>query len=362
MSVPRILHITESLGGGVASAIEQYARSSSHLEHHLVAAERKGDYARPRRHTPFASTAELPRNPFAAVRVIRDAVRRTQPQVVHAHSSFGGFLMRTALRRSTAGPRLLYTPHCYAFEREDLPRAVRGVFKAVEWLLAWNTDTVVACSEREERLARSINRRVRAIHVPNVSGVSSAKDSWDVSAELHLVGGGRFSAQKDPELFARIVAEIGSRRQCRATWVGGNRDEIPLAFSQLPIEVTGWLPREEAISHVVAADVYVHTAAWEGFPMAVLEAIDLGLPVVARGISALDGGPPEFLFKDASEAATHIMRLGNGTVDERRRANAAWRDAFAENTIATQARLLARTYSDVAHTISDEKVEATACR
>ena len=71
--------------------------------------------------------------------------------------------------------------------------------------------------------------------------------------------------------------------------------------------VLGWL---------AAADVYVHTAAWEGAPISVLEAVALGLPVVARRNPALAALDLPMLC-DTPEELIEAIR---GLLDERRRA------------------------------------------
>ena len=79
--------------------------------------------------------------------------------------------------------------------------------------------------------------------------------------------------------------------------------------------MTGWLSRSQALGWLASADVYVHTAAWEGLPVSVLEAAALGLPIVARRIPALE--PLRLpLLCDSPEALVAALRP---LVDERRR-------------------------------------------
>jgi phosphatidylinositol alpha-1,6-mannosyltransferase len=50
---------------------------------------------------------------------------------------------------------------------------------------------------------------------------------------------------------------------------------------------TGAVPEEELAAHYALADVYVHTGREESFGLSVIEALSLGLPVVA----VAEGGP-----------------------------------------------------------------------
>ncbi len=75
--------------------------------------------------------------------------------------------------------------------------------------------------------------------------------------------------------------------------------------------VTGWKPRPAVAAELAAAHAYVHTAAWEGNPVAVLEAAAMGLPVVARDIRSLrHAGLPQ-LVSDPAELARRVVALDN---------------------------------------------------
>jgi glycosyltransferase involved in cell wall biosynthesis len=63
--------------------------------------------------------------------------------------------------------------------------------------------------------------------------------------------------------------------------------------------------------------VYVHTAAWEGWPVSILEAAALGLPFVARRSPALRMLDPALLFDTPQE----LVELAWSLLDEQRRAD-----------------------------------------
>ena len=94
----KVLHVAESFGGGVATALAQYASATPELEHHLLRTVRQGDYIDGGELKVFSTVNELPRNPLAARTAIREAVGSLTPSVVHAHSSFGGAYVRTSIR------------------------------------------------------------------------------------------------------------------------------------------------------------------------------------------------------------------------------------------------------------------------
>ena len=90
------------------------------------------------------------------------------------------------------------------------------------------------------------------------------------------------------------------------------------------------------------AGVYLHTARWEGFPIAILEALELGVPVIARDVPALAGAtatPGITTPSDMAVAAEELLRGGEAA---RQRNLAAWQRLLAANTAERQARDPAR--------------------
>ncbi|WP_155487378.1 glycosyltransferase, partial [Vibrio campbellii] len=68
------------------------------------------------------------------------------------------------------------------------------------------------------------------------------------------------------------------------TWIGGGERELEDQLRAQGIKVTGMIPRDEVVSLLKTSDLYLHTAAWEGMPLTILEAAKLHLPMVIRSI------------------------------------------------------------------------------
>ena len=72
--------------------------------------------------------------------------RRYQPDLIHLHSSWAGLLGRLV---PLGRRKIVYTPHCYAFERRDLSQVVRIGLWLVEKILSRRNAGVFAVSPRE---------------------------------------------------------------------------------------------------------------------------------------------------------------------------------------------------------------------
>lgn len=298
----KILHVTECLASGTAAAIFAYVRAMPGAEHHIVYARRpESTSLETGWEERFASHQEFPEGTLNRIRHTRARIREIAPDWVYSHSSWGGLYARAAAFGTSAARgrvRHAYTPHCFAFERRDVPAGVRIAIRAMEAVLALNTHAFAACSPGEARLARALPGRAQVIHVPNVGGQEAraaipAKMHDGVASKqgaiLRLVGAGRVNAQKDPEYFARAAAVLrGAGVALEATWIGdGDADRVAELESH-GVRVTGWLNGEEYRQILSESDVYLHSARWEGFPITVLEAADAGLPVIVRRISAFE--------------------------------------------------------------------------
>lgn len=312
---PSIIHVAESFASGTASAIGDFVRNYPEAQHHLVYSFRDEARLDIDELTYFATKTELPPGTIARVRFLRRLLRRTHGDaIVHAHSSMAGAYVRAAVRRTRRRP-LVYTPHCYSFERLDVSWAVRQGFRMLEWLLSFNTSAYAACSPREAELSRWPVSSPRVVTVPNVQppGLPRA-GSPATDPTLRIVGNGRLGPQKDPRFFAeafRAAAEVHGGLE--AVWIGGGSDDDIDVLRAHGVDVTGWLPRGEALDVMAGCDLYLHTASWEGFPISIMEAAGMGLPVVARRRAYLHGVDLPVLLdrpEDLVTAITALRRVG----------------------------------------------------
>jgi len=315
----RILHVVEALGSGIATALEDYIRSTPGHAHTVLGYRRPGAQTGDGLERLATRLLLLPEGRLAQIRTVRQWVRKLRPDVIHAHSTYAGLYVRGFVRAPAA--TLIYTPHAYPFERRDIPAALRGVYWLIEALLSLRGGCVAAVGPREAELAKRLPGKQVVVNLPNV--VRSMRPAppasiQDRSAEgkLRLAMLGRISPQKGPDFFRRAV-ELSRTSALPLTWIwiGGGEAADERALREAGAEVTGWVSRSEALGWLATADVYVHTAAWEGLPVSLLEAAALGLPIVARRIPALESlGLP--LLCDSPEALVTALR---SLLDERRR-------------------------------------------
>lgn len=287
-----VLHVVEALGSGIATALEDYVRSTPQHTHTVLAYRRPWAQTGDQLERLAARVLALPEGRLAQIRAVRHWVRALDPDVVHAHSTYAGLYVRLFARPTGSAP--VYTPHAYPFERRDVAAAVRGLYWLVEAGLSLGGGCVAAVGPHEAELAARLPGRQAIVQLPNVVrglGPRTADAGWraEPGGTLQLAMVGRISPQKGWEFFAEAVRRShASGLPLRWTWVGGGTPDQEAALGAAGALVTGWLPRQAALDRLSAADVYVHTAAWEGFPVSLLEAAALGLPVVARRIPALE--------------------------------------------------------------------------
>ncbi|RBY74822.1 glycosyl transferase family 1 [Blastococcus sp. TF02-09] len=338
----RVLHVVQKFSSGVGSAIAQYTRSLPEVEHHLLSGtpvDGEGDLAE---QADFASTAEMTGSHRAKVRRVREVVRALRPDVVHAHSSHGGGYARLAVARTRH--RIVYTPHCYAFERRDVAAPVRGAFWLAEALLAVNTSAFAACSPREQELSAWPTHRAPRYLVPNIAPAVVPVRAEREPGDLLVVGGGRLSAQKDPDFFLRFVGLLRTRLpRLRAVWLGDGDPTARAALEAGGVAVSGWLPRAEALPALAAADLYLHSALWEGFPLMVAEATALGVPTLVRRLPSFADVPSELTLTGADDVAGALACL---TDVPAAKANVSrWSAHLAGNTEADQRAALVAVYA-----------------
>jgi glycosyltransferase involved in cell wall biosynthesis len=195
---------------------------------------------------------------------------------------------------------------------------------------------------------------------PNVHDLARYQPAPPGSADLDVVYAGALVPVKQVDLLLRSLALVKARRpQLRAAIVGGGylRASLEALASELGlrtnVEFTGAQPHEQIASWLRRARVFAMTSKVEGLPMAMVEALSCGVPVVLPDVGdvttvARDGEnawivrePSPDAYADAIETLLsdepRRARLAEGALRERPRfeteysleaAQSAWRRAF----------------------------------
>lgn len=332
----RILHVTDCYAGGVSRALTSMVRNASQWEHLLAY---HGEDRPPR--GLFAKEFKISGNRARRMRDFRRVVREQQVDLVHAHSSWAAGFVR--LGRNLGTP-VVYQPHCYKFVDPGLPRVVATLLRRAEQALLVNTSSTAVLSPAERAAAVSLGA-THVVMIPNVGSLPSTLRSPEPTR--HILMTGRLVDQKDPEYFAEVVH--AARARCpdlRATWIGDGDPARRAALEAAGITVTGWLDSSSMVRALAGGGIHVHSAAYEGFPLAVLDAAQAGLPVLMRRTASSEGiDLPQ--CDHPAEFAEAIDRLV-GSPAEWRDAVGRARQLLTRHNDAHQADALASLYSSVA--------------
>ncbi|AOJ01062.1 glycosyl transferase [Burkholderia mayonis] len=255
------------------------------------------------------------------------------PDVVHLHSSFAGFLGRIASLFALRQAAFFYSPHCISFMRRDISALKRLAFVALERIACVKRCLYIACSDSERDAVRA-HLRQPVVVVENAVGAmpspanADSADTREPVMRVATVGGIR--PQKNPRLFAEIARRLQGSSM-RFIWIGDGDAALKTELRYAGVEVAGWLGRAEVVAGLRRVDVYLSTSSWEGMPVSVIEAMLLGLPVVASAcagnvdvIRHLQTGA---IFRGAEDAVELLASIERDAALRARLAVAARREA-----------------------------------
>jgi glycosyltransferase involved in cell wall biosynthesis len=310
---------------------------------------------------PLGREAHPARDLAALARLVR-LMARTRPHVVHTHTSKAGFLGRLAARL-TRVPVAIHQPHGHVFYGYWSGRRT-GTYVALERLAARWCDRIVTLTDRgaEEHLARGIGRPEQYWTVP--SGVPTADireraiERADARRALGLASGafviaavGRLVPIKGFDLLvAALPAVLAHVPEARLVIIGDGpeRGRLDAAARSLGIADRVAMPgaRLDAVRLLSAADVLAAPSRNEGMGRVLVEAMALGVPVVATVV----GGIPDVVDdecgrlvppEDTAALASALVDLAEDAGLASKLGDAGMARAERFSTSAAEARMLA---------------------
>lgn len=236
-----------------------------------------------------------PLHDVGAVRKLAELIGKQKPDLVSAHSSKAGIVARLAARR--VGVPCVFTAHGWAFS-EGIPRRKQLVFRGIERAMAPLAARIICVSEYDHNLATRYGfptNRLVTIH----NGIHDRPPGprIDQPGPIRVAMTARFAPQKQPVTLLRAIAPlIGT--ECWLIGDGPNLDEARIAARQLGIEDrVRFLGKSDDVPALLEqCQIFALSSDWEGFPIATLEAMRAGLPVVLSDV----GGAAEAIAEGVS--------------------------------------------------------------
>ncbi|HEX4086684.1 MAG TPA: glycosyltransferase [Chthoniobacteraceae bacterium] len=234
---------------------------------------------------------EIPHRQFSLGTIGRLArfVHAQEIDIIHAHGRAAGVMGRPAALLT--GRPCIYTPHG-GTPVSDLRTLV---YAGAEYLLSTVTAASVAVSRTE---AQSLNgltaRRSRieiirnGVEIP--AGVKSAEER--LSGPLRVVHVTRFVYQKNSEQLLDIIGglhETGAAGRFEFLILGDGPGRAAFEEAAAARGLAGYLKFTGAVrnagDYIARAFCMVSTSRWEGMPLALLEAMARGVPVIASDVA-----------------------------------------------------------------------------
>lgn len=199
------------------------------------------------------------------VQLLRPIAFRHVPILYTVHSTFGHYSRRNR-----------------AFTRLNIGLADRVTFVSETSRRAYPNPRL------PESKALVITNGVDLDRIDAAVAAVAARETPASDANLELITVGRLVHAKQQDFLLRLLATLPDH--VRLTVVGDGElsgelrrlaDELGVAQR---IRFTGLVSRDTVFQLMLAADVFVSSSRWEGLPVAVLEAMAVGLPTVLSDI------------------------------------------------------------------------------
>ncbi len=268
---------------------------------------------------------------------LKSACDEAHYQIVHTQSPIGGVICRLAMKkaRKKYGTKVIYAAHGFHFF-EGAPKKNWLIFFNAEKYCSKFTDVLITINKEDYINA---TERMYADRVEYVSGagvdthkfVASSDAKARVRQELNLsdedkvfLSVGELIPRKNHiEVFEalHLLDEQGVLNQNHIKYLIAGRgrceDELKAKISELKLEkyvqMIGF--RRDIADVFAASDIYVFPSHQEGLPVALMEAMSVGMPCLVSKIRGntdlIEEGKGGFFFnsKDATTLVTEIARI-----------------------------------------------------
>lgn len=301
----RILHVAQAAGG-----VDRYIRmllkymNKEEFENVLICSN---DFKRENYIglTDYFEQIDMKRsigkNDLNAIKTVRKLIKKYNPDIVYAHSSKAGAVVRVA----DIGIKnvCIYNPHGWSFNMKCSDKN-RRLYTLIEKMAAPFCDKIICISDAEKQSA--IKNKIcndKKLHVI-LNGVDIEeykngkhdvvkRQDLNIPQDSFVVGMvGRISMQKAPDIFVKMAKLVKEKITNAHFVIVGSGDLEPEVRKYAEenglsdnLHITGWV--DNPINYVEIFDVACLLSRWEGFGLVLPEYMIAEKPIVATRVDAI---------------------------------------------------------------------------
>jgi len=276
---------------------------------------------------------------------LKKLIQSNDFDVIHCHTPVGGLLGRLAARKARKkGTRVFYTAHGFHFYK-GAPLKNWLFYYPTEKTCSFFTDVLITINQEDYALAKKKMKAARVEYVPGVGVDLSRFENVQVDKAAKrrevgvpeeavlLVSVGELSERKNHMLILQAISEIDNENIHYMIVGNGSLQSELKKFSEKHniadrVHFTGY--RQDIAELYKISDICCFPSVHEGLPVALMEAMASGLPVVCSRIRGntdlIDDGVGGLLFdshsvEDCRRAIVKILENDRARMGEVNRAN-----------------------------------------
>ena len=233
-----------------------------------------------------------------AYKKLSELLKENNYDIVHCHSPIGGVIARMACKKyRKSGTKVIYTAHGFHFYT-GAPILNWILFYPIERYCAKCTDVIITINLEDYSRAKNFKSK-KIEYVPGIgidvkSIQSSRADKKMIRTKLGinnedflLFSAGQLSKRKNHEVIINALSKVKSNNvKFLLCGLGELEDYLKNLSEKLGIEdrviFAGY--RNDVKELLYAADCFVFPSLQEGLPVALMEAMAVGIPVICTDI------------------------------------------------------------------------------
>lgn len=261
-----------------------------------------GEIKKLRRHIDLDIIAMKNRLDLKAISDIRKSIKQTKPDVIHVHGTRAGLLGRLAAIGFNIP--VIYTEHLWTKQFRLRNKILNFVHYFANWFLDMFTTLNIAVSQAVKSFLVSSNisrmDKVKVIY-NGIEPTNFEAQTFRSDKEFLIATVGTLNPQKGVQYLIRALPKIKAEFpgvQLEIIGDGGYKKTLVKEVAKLKlksyVKFTGFVP--DVSKYLTKFDLYVQPSLSESFGLAIVQAMSVGLPVVATNT----GGIPEVVTEGKS--------------------------------------------------------------